>query len=113
MNTMHYAYIQKMPFLLIKYQHGGIKHVSTVDTCLVWYSALFIHMGLYSLSGKTFTTKSGEKSRSREIVYYDDGISLRFERHLGSIVTFQSDMIILNSNLIALSLHEFLPRYIT
>ena len=84
-----------------------------------YFTGKTAHLYQYSLLGRgpLFTKQTDVlsqylvKSRSREIRVYTIPIALKFDRHLGSIAAemsgkFQSDTIILTSNLGALRLHE-------
>ena len=74
-------------------------------------------LSTFSTSGPLFTKQTDilpqdlVKPRSREIGCYNDGICLKFDRHLGRAaaevpVKFQSDWKSLNPNLAASRLHE-------
>ena len=72
-------------------------------------------LGLYLMVGWT-SYRNISKTRSPEMVFYNDRIALKFHGHLGSTVSevpvkFQSDWKHFNQNLVALRLREINKRF--
>ena len=92
---------------------GGILRFFWV--CLAWKGILATSQGLYSLSGKTSYHQISWSLEAAIFVCCNDGIALKFDRHLGSSnagvpIKFQSGSKSLNPNLAATRLNEILRQ---